>query len=561
MRLRLILFVGMCFVFGGIVRADADNSARTSKAPSHFRMTARGLALEARGGVPVSGVVLYEPDIGEPTMNTLDDIGPNRRCNQDAIGNAQNETPGAASPVNTNNVLTGSNDYRNGDASGGFYCSTDGGNSWYDALITRGPFGAFEGAGDPVPAVDNNGRMYVAYIAFDRSTPDNGLFVQTSTNNGTSWSSPVAVIQHTGGGSSDFEDKPYAACDYSSGSPYLNNYYVTWTRFLLSGETPIYVSRSTNGGSSFSAPLRISTSSSCQFSCPTVGPNGEVYAVWFNYSNSTIKFDRSTDGGTTWGSDITVASFDDDFPSNPCGSFRTPAYPVIACDISTGPRRGWLYVCWADARNGNPDIYFSRSTNGGTSWSAAMRIDDDATGRWQWWQWMAVSPTTGEIGVSWIDRREDPTGCRYKTYATASTDGGTTWLPNFAVADVASNPTGADFLGDYCGTTFRSDGFYSVWVDLRNETAPPRPGDCYAAWWTTSLSPSPSALVVSLSGSDTQLRWSPTGAAYYRIYSDALPFGSFAVFEGSTSDTAFLDVNATATDTMKFYQVRASTAP
>ncbi|MBM3324513.1 MAG: exo-alpha-sialidase [Calditrichaeota bacterium] len=553
MRMRWILFVGMCLALAALAYAQ--------KPPTHFRMSARGLALEARSGVPVSGVVLYQPDASQPAVSPFDEIGPNRRCNQDPIGSAQNETPGAASPVNTNNVLAGANDYRNGDASGGFYCTTDGGNSWYDALVTRGPVGVFEGAGDPVPAVDNTGRMYAAYIAFDRTTPDNGLYVQTSTNNGASWSSPVAVAQHIGGADSDFEDKPYAACDYSPDSPYQNNYYITWTKFELGGGSPIYFSRSTNGGASFSAPLRISTSSSCQFSCPAVGPNGEVYAVWYSYSNSTIKFDRSTNGGTTWGSDITVASFDDYFPSNPCGSFRTPSYPVIACDISNGPRRGWLYVCWADARNGNPDIYFSRSTNGGTSWSAASRMDDDVTGRWQWWQWMAVHPTNGDIGVSWLDRREDPAGCQYKTYATISTDGGTTWLPNFAVADVASNPTGADFLGDYCGTTFRSDGFYSVWVDLRNEVAPPRPGDCYAAWWNTSFGPSPTGLVITPSGADAQLRWNPTGAPYYRVYSDAQPFGVFSTFEGSSSDTSFFDLNALSGDTMKFYQVRASTGP
>jgi len=555
-RFGIALFLaGMCIALVGAIMADADEPVKEQRIPTWFRMTANGLALEERGGVPVSGVVLYVPDTGHPRAKSLDDVGPNRRCNQDPIGYAQNETPGAANPVNADIVLAGANDYRNGDASAGFYRTTDGGATWMDALVARGPVGVFEAAGDPVPAVDASGRMYTAYIAFDRTTPDNGLYVQTSTNNGSTWSNPVAVAAHTGGGSSDFEDKPYAACDYSPGSPYLNNYYVTWTRFLTTWGSPIYFSRSTNGGTSFSAPLRISASSDCQFSCPTVGPNGEVYAVWYDYSSYNIKFDRSTDGGLTWGTDITVSSFDDGFPSNPCGSFRTPSYPVVGCDISTGPRRGWLYVCWADARNGNPDIYFSRSTNGGTTWSSASRVDDDVTGRWQWWQWLSVHPTTGDIGISWLDRREDPAGCKYKAYATTSKDGGTTWWPNFAVADTASDPTGADFLGDYCGTTFRSDGFYAVWVDLRNEVAPPRPGDCYAAWWNVNFN-----LVITRSGDDAVLYWNPTGTPYYHIYSDTTPFGSFSTLEGSTSDTTFADVGAVAQD-IKFYRVVASTAP
>lgn len=478
-RLGMILLsVGMCLMLAGAVRADTKKPSKPQEFRPRFKTTAKGLALEARAGVLVSGVVLYEPEAGRPGSSPLDDVGPSQRCNQDDYGNTQNETPGAASPINPDNVLAGANDYRNGDASGGFYATTDGGSSWFDALVTRGPSAYdYDAAGDPVTSIDNTGRMYAAYIAFDRGDDENGLYVQTSTDNGLSWSDPVAVVDHQGPGSHDFEDKPYAACDYSPGSPHENNYYITWTKFSMG--SPIYFSRSTDGGASFSTPERISSSSSCQFSCPAVGPNGEVYAVWFDYTNSTIKFDRSTDAGITWGADITVASFDNDFPPNPCGTFRTPTYPVIGCDISDGPRRGWIYVCWADASGGDPDILFCRSTDGGTSWSSPSIVNDDGTSRWQWWQWMAVHPTTGDIGASWLDRREDPAGCEYRTYATVSSDGGTTWLTNFPVSDVASDPSGSGWLGDYCGTTFRSEGFYSVWVDLRNDA-----GDAYAAWWT-----------------------------------------------------------------------------
>ena len=644
------LFLGMCFIFPGIAGADTVDTSKVKETPLNFTKTAKGLALEARSGVPISGVVLYQPEAERSPRHPLDYAGPSIRCNQDSYGNTQNETPGAASPINTDNVLAGANDYRNGDASGGFYCSTDGGDSWYDALVTRGPEAYnYEGAGDPVTSVDNTGRMYAAYIAFDRTSDENGLYVQTSTDNGSSWSSPVVVVDHRGTGTYDFEDKPYAACDYAPGSPYENNYYITWTKFPTSGGSPIYFTRSTNGGTSFSTPLRISTSSSCQFSCPATGPNGEVYAVWYNYSGSNIKFDRSTDGGTTWGSDITVANFDDGFPSNPCGSFRTPSYPVIGCDISGGPYNGWIYVCWADASSGEPDIYFSRSTNGGTSWSSPAIVNDDGTSRWQWWQWMAVHPTSGNIGLSWLDRREDPAGCTYRTYATISSDGGTSWLTNFPVSDIASDPSSSTWLGDYCGTTFRSNGFYSVWVDLRNDN-----GDAYAAWWTnvtiTVTSPNggetwaidqpyditwtsegvsgtvtirinrsypagpwqnivsgtdndgvhswtvtapatsqarilifsdadssvrdssdgnftitdisqPPEVVVVRSDEHAKLHWNSTGALYYHVYSDTIPLGDYVTFEGSTSDTTFIDSSAVTDEAIKFYRVHSSTEP
>ena len=249
----ICIFMGMCFVLSGIAGADTADTNKVKETPLQFKKTAKGLELEARSGVPVSGVVLYQPEAEHSARHPLDYAGPSRRCNQDSYGHTQNETPGAASPINTNNVMAGANDYRNGDASAGFYCSTDGGDSWYDALVTRGPAAYnYEGAGDPVPSVDNTGRMYTAYIAFDRTSDENGLYVQTSTNNGSSWSSPSVVVDHRGTGSYDFEDKPYAACDYVSGSPYENNYYLTWTKFPVTGGSPIYFSRSTNGGASFS---------------------------------------------------------------------------------------------------------------------------------------------------------------------------------------------------------------------------------------------------------------------------------------------------------------------
>lgn len=67
MRVRLILFVGICLALGTLTHADTNQSVQAQRPPTRFRVTAKGLSLEARGGVPVSGVVLYEPDVGRPT--------------------------------------------------------------------------------------------------------------------------------------------------------------------------------------------------------------------------------------------------------------------------------------------------------------------------------------------------------------------------------------------------------------------------------------------------------------------------------------------------------------
>ena len=511
----------------------------------------RAMQMQEQSGVPISGVVLFDL-VQDRTFDNLDDVGPNGRCNQDAFGARQNEITAFANPLNTEIVLTGSNDYRNGDASGGFYRTLNSGTTWQDALVTRGPVGTYDAAGDPVTGIDATGKMFAWYIAFDRDPGvDNGLYCQTSVDDGTTWSAPAPVAEHIGEPSPDFEDKPYATCDISPGSPYIGNAYVTWTKFHAAGGAQIHFSKSADGGATYSAPIPISGSTNAQFSCPAVGPNGEIYVVWYTYGSVTIRFDYSLDGGTTWHLDDAIASFNDDFPANPCGTWRIVSYPVIACDISGGPRNGWIYVSWVDNSNSEPDVLFTRSEDGGNTWSAPVHVEDDLTDRWQWFHWMTVHPETGDIGISWLDRREDPNGCLYRMYATVSLDGGDTWAANFPVSDVTSNPTAPTFIGDYGGNTFKNDGFYAAWVDLRNDQ-----GDAYAAWYNITL-PAPEGLTVYPAGNNMNLRWSSVSAPLYNIYSAASPDGPFETLVGSTADTFFTDVNP-ATE-LKFYEVRAAT--
>lgn len=506
-----------------------------------------------RPNVPRSAVVEVLPIDFRATSNPLDDSGPNVRMNQDTIGRRQNEITMASWIQNPRLVMGGSNDYRNGDASGGFYVSIDGGYSFYDALVTRGPAGVFEASGDPVAAIDRTGRLYANYISFDRTTDDGGLYVQSSVDSGISWSDPVPIAEHINAPGADFEDKPYACCDLSPGSPHVNSHYVSWTRFYAAGGSPIFLSYSRNGGASYSAPVRVSESDACQFSCPATGPNGEVYVVFVDYWTARIMVDKSLDGGVTWGTDVTVSQIWDLWgQENPCGTFRTPSYPMIACDISGGPRHGWIYVCWVTFNGTDPDVMLSSSADGGATWSAPVRVDDGPVGTWQWWQWMSVHPETGHLGIGWLDRRDDPAGCLYLPYATISTDGGVAFEQSFPLSSVQSNPTVTNFLGDYNGATFRHDGgFYYGWVDTRNDT-----GDGYSAWFRLGP-PAPEGLVISVAGDDARLDWNPVEAASYEVYSALSSEGPYATFVGATADTFLLDISAFSTNEEKFYVVKA----
>ena len=210
-------------------------------------------------------------------LNILGDVplGPNVLCNQDQTTQAQNEPSIAVNPTNPNHIIATSNDYRlrvdpppEHDVRAGYYVSFDGGNTWPgDGIIDISTIPNTFAAGDPAIAIHDIHNVYYSYIAFNRSTDDGGVAVSKSTDGGLTWLDPVVVDWNS---SSEFQDKEYLTVD-ATGRHYDGNVYLTWTHFDFSA--PIYFSRSTDGGASFSVPYRISDTSysSNQGSLPVVG--------------------------------------------------------------------------------------------------------------------------------------------------------------------------------------------------------------------------------------------------------------------------------------------------
>lgn len=441
----------------------------------------------------LSGVVMIDPNpASQPfaplplvpldlnaVLNVLDEVptGPNVLCNQDQTTQAQNETSIDVNPSNPNHIIASSNDYRlrvnpppDGDVRAGYYVSFDGGNTWPgDGIIDISTIPNTFAAGDPAIAIHDTNNVYFGYIAFNRNTDNaGGLAVSKSTDGGLTWLDPVVVAWNS---LSVFHDKDYIAVD-ATGGTFDGNLYVTWTRFEYGA--PIYFSRSTDGGASFSTPYQISDTniSFNQGSLPVVGPDGVVYVTWLNYDTSVIRMVKSTNGGASFGTPFPVASVDEIPSPLPGAGFRDDSFPTMAVD----PNNGYVYVAWSDYRNGDADIYFTRSTDGGTSWSAPVRINDDPlyNNAHQFFPWMDVAPN-GKIFVGWYDSRLDPTPLNqpllYDEYVTASTDGGLTFSPNQRISEVTSDSSiggfNPPFIGDYSGLAATNDFVFPAWVDTR----------------------------------------------------------------------------------------------
>ena len=126
--------------------------------------------------------------------------GDDTRANTEFSCFPQDETSLDVNPTDRSNIVGGANDYRLGWASSGFYATTDGGNKWYDSWI---PFPSLpngdnlDGGGDPAIVFDRAGVVYYADINFNRTDDTNGVWVSRSTNGGFTWSRPCVVLTDT----------------------------------------------------------------------------------------------------------------------------------------------------------------------------------------------------------------------------------------------------------------------------------------------------------------------------------------------------------------------------
>jgi hypothetical protein len=314
---------------------------------------------------------------------------------------------------------------------------------------------------DPVVTCDTAGNFYIAVVAISNPSITVSIGIYKSTDGGVTF--PLAYIAAQGYS----EDKEWVAADLNPGSPFLNSLYLSWTRFT--GNTGINITKSTNGGINWSVPVNVSDASSgVQGSHLCVSPGGQINVVWlqFSGSNSIVKFDRSINGGVSFGTDVSISTgpVASGLPNN------VNSFPSIAVDASGGPGNGWLYVVFCDNRNGDADVFFSRSTNNGQTWSQPVRINNDliGNGKIQYWPWIAVNEL-GKIAVLWMDTRNTPNNSIIEAYLARSTDGGNTFTNELISSQQSPTliPGSNVRFGDYICLDYRVNRIVPVWTDER----------------------------------------------------------------------------------------------
>ncbi len=363
----------------------------------------------------------------------------NIRVNTDATTEVQNEQQIAVNPTDSLNFACNWRDFRVGYRQVGHAATLDGGRTWVAETLYVEPTYTWDS--DPGMTVDRDGNFFAIILSFFSTSQPNGFFVYESTDKGVTWSSPRTVVNDV---PNVFEDKEFIACDRTS-SPYQDNLYVAWARFVNFYSPAVYVTRSTDRGFTWSAPFNISdVNGGLQFPVPAVGPAGQVYVAWV--TNSQILIDRSTNGGASFGTDRTVQNVAS-MLRYVKGTISTFSFPALDVDISGGPSNGYLYCAFMDnGTDGYPDMFFTRSTDQGATWSGRVRINDDPLNNHidQFHPWLTVDQT-GCISVIFYDSRNDPANILSDLYMAQSTDGGVTWLPNVRVTDTSFDLTAGSY--------------------------------------------------------------------------------------------------------------------
>jgi hypothetical protein len=376
------------------------------------------------------------------------------------------------------------NNYTSGTNTQAQFYSSDGGNTWAQSSLPAVAGDFFQG--DPAVGWTSDGTAWALTLGINASETDSVLRCFKSTNGGKDWTHDSDIS-----GTQTSTDKPSFWVDHSSTGT-KDNMYVIWHQ-----GADAFVSVRKGPGGTWSAPLQISgaeTTTNADGGDIKTNSAGEVFAFWPSVGAQTLLMAKSTNGGTSFDAlgaaptqiSTTNGSFLIDIPaqdSRGCLLYISGgAYKTAGLDM--------VYACWADLAGGmgcnslgdepgsnvnstcKTRIWFAVSNNGGSSWQAPVKINDQTSLNDQFFPRLAVDETNGNLMVVYYDTVNDPNRLKTDVWMQCSTDNGLTWTTAVKITsaetdEATANEDVGNQYGDYIGLTGYAGNYFASWTDRR----------------------------------------------------------------------------------------------
>ena len=421
-----------------------------------------------------------DPDVPPPTNKLA--VGTNQRISGSTTLH-RSESNIRVNPGNPSYIIAACNNNITSGQQTQMY-SSNGGSSWGQTSLPLTGSDSFHS--DPAVDWTSDGKAWATTIGVQLDGSGHLVQLQVrayrSSDSGATWTYDAGPS-----GTQTSTDKEMLWVDHSASSSYKDYIYSIWD---LSGSTPahVFVSRKNTPSGSWSTPLQVSGAETTGTGVGTdikTNASGNVFAFWPDTGSRHLYVAKSTNGAGSFGSPATITTTTGSYQiAIPADNARKPVIYITGGAFSNASK-DLVYAAWMDLdRTGctapgstvsstcKTRIWFSRSTNGGTSWSTPVKINDPSSLNDQFSPWLNVDEVTGGLTVAYYDTVNDAGRLKADVWAQYSADDGVTWGSAVKVTTAQSDETvaGADAsqYGDYNGLSGISGILFPSWTDRRN---------------------------------------------------------------------------------------------